>query len=185
MPGIAIGMLHGILPEVIARAIRQFQPLEHRLEPAGEVGGVRFYNDSIATVSEAAIAAIETLDASPIVLIAGGYDRGLDFTNLARTLLTRNIRALVLFPVTGARILARMEEIDGTIPPRTGVETMREAVEAALSYALPGDTVLLSPASPSFTQFNDYRDRGRQFKAEVRRIAAFTTSQPEHSGSPA
>lgn len=170
MPAVAIGRLLDVPATVIATAIRQFRSLEHRLEYVGTAGGVRFYNDSLATVPEAAIAAIEAFADHPIVLIAGGYDRHLAYDVLARAIQRSHVRALVLFPPTGDRLWAALESLGGALPRCARVETMPEAVERAVGLAQPGDVVLLSPASASFGPFADYRDRGNQFKVAVGRV---------------
>jgi UDP-N-acetylmuramoylalanine--D-glutamate ligase len=174
LPALAVGRLCGVAPAAMREAVREFRPLAHRLEWVGTVGGVRFYNDSLSTVPEAAVAAIETLTPAPIVLIAGGHERGLDYAPLARKLLEVPIRCLVLFPPSGERIWRDVVALCGEnhAPPAAQVGSMREAVGQAWSAAQPGDVVLLSPASASFSLFVDYHDRGEQFRAEVGRLAA-------------
>lgn len=170
LPAVAIGRLRGLSAETIAGAIRAFRGLEHRLELVAEVAGVRYYNDSLATVPEAAIAALDAFAEQPVVLIAGGYDRHIDYAPLAAALHARPPRTLVLFPPTGDRMLEALAALGGSLPPHVSVETMEEAVTAARRFAQPGDVVLLSPASASFVRFIDYRDRGNQFKVNVRRL---------------
>lgn len=170
MPAVIVGDLSGMLPESIAQAVRAFRPLEHRVEPVAAINGVAYYNDSISTVPEAAIAALETFAGRPLVLLAGGHDRGVGYGGLARALLAGTMRAVILFPPTGDRIAAELDRIGGDRQPaRFRAETMSEAVELAFQAAKPGDVVLLSPASASYGQYRDYRDRGEQFKAEVRK----------------
>jgi UDP-N-acetylmuramoylalanine--D-glutamate ligase len=161
----------GLSPEVIRAAIGSFQPLEHRLEYVGTARSVRFYNDSLSTVPEAAIAAIEALAPAPVVLLVGGYERGLDYSGLARFLLRAEVevRALLTFPPSGARLWQELVAASSAeperLPQRVEVEDMAAAVAQAWHLARPGDVVLLSPASASFGRFVDYRDRGAQFKA--------------------
>lgn len=184
LAAIAVACEIGVDPPIIADAIRAFTPLEHRLEYVGQVGEVKFYNDSLSTVPEATIAAVESMYPTPVVLIAGGYDRGVDYRGLARVLLSHPIRALVLFPPSGERIWQAIttlaQERSGvepcTLPPCCWAVGMRDAVELAWQVAKPGDVVLLSPASASFSQFADYRDRGQQFKSEVRRLQSCLVS---------
>lgn len=172
MPAIALGRLLGVPAETVARAVRGFRPLEHRLEPVGEVGGVRFVNDSLATLPEAAAGALEAMAPARVVLIAGGYDRGQDFRGLARRIVESGVRGLVLFPPTGDRLWQEVAALSPpAVPPVARVETMPEAVDRALELAEPGDVVLLSPASASFGRFRDYRDRGERFRAAVRDLA--------------
>lgn len=167
LPAVAVGRSLGLTPELIADAIRGFRSLEHRLEFVATIDGVSYYNDSLATVPEAAIAALDAFGERPAVLIAGGYDRHIDYTPLADALHAKPPRALVLFPDTGDTILAMLKERGGQLPPHARVESMAQAVEQASAFAQAGDVVLLSPASASFKLFIDYRDRGEQFKAAV------------------
>lgn len=174
LPAIIVGKLQHLSSSQIAQAITSFKGLEHRLEKVAEVKGVTFYNDSLSTVQDAAVAALQAFAGRPVILIAGGYDRGLDFSLLAQQLTQQTIKGLLLFPPTGDKIAAAYTEALGTVhtkAPITYPETMSEAVTAAFKLAEPGDVVLLSPASPSFGQFKDYRDRGDQFKAAVAALA--------------
>lgn len=175
MPAILIGrMLFDLPQEVVAEAVESFQALEHRLEPSGVRDGVSFYNDSLATVPEATLAAIDALSDRPIVLIVGGFDRGQDFSDLARGVLHGSVKGLVLFPPAGRRLWEEVSRLDGATnrPGHVFVERMGEAVDVAFGMATRGDYVLLSPAAASFGTFRDYSDRGRQFKAEVGRLAS-------------
>lgn len=167
MPAVAIGRLRGVPAATIAAAIRAFRGLEHRLEFVATIDGVRYYNDSLATVPEAAIAALDAFAEQPVVLIAGGYDRHVDNAPLVAALRNCPPRALVLFPPTGDQLLDSLAAAGVALPPHARVETMAEAVAQARRFAQRGDVVLLSPASASFVRFIDYRDRGNQFKAAV------------------
>lgn len=181
MPALAVGRLLDIPLAAITEAIRTFQPLAHRMQDAGWVGQVRFYDDSLSTVPEATIAAMEALDPAPLILLAGGYDRGLDYGGLARKILAANVRAVLLFPPSGERLWNNVVSLnDGKfpLPLCLRVERMSEAVQRAWEVAEPGDVVLLSPASASFSQFVDYRDRGNQFQAEVSRLAERVSPEP-------
>jgi UDP-N-acetylmuramoylalanine--D-glutamate ligase len=168
MPAVVIGRLLGVPPDAIADAIRRFQPLEHRLERFAEVSGVEFVDDSVATLPDATQAALGAFAGRPVVLIAGGYDRGLDYSGLAASIIEADVRALILFPPTGLRLWDAIRAVAASPPEVEFVETMAEAVRAAGKAAPPGGVVLMSPASASFGRFVDYRDRGDQFKAEVR-----------------
>jgi len=166
MPAILIGRLLGIPSKRIQDAVRNFIPLEHRLEYVAEShAGIKFYNDSLATTPESTINAIEGFPEKPIILIAGGFERKQDFRLLAMKIIERQLRGLILFPTTGIRILEEVMKITNqNLPITLNVSTMQEAVQHALRIAQPGDVVLLSPASASYNQFLDYRDRGNQFK---------------------
>jgi len=145
----------------IAAAIRTFPGVPHRLETVGEHRGVRWVNDSQATVPAAAIAALQAFDA-PIVLIAGGKDKGLDYERLADVAAGR-ARACVLIGETADELERRLA---GRLPVRRA-GSMAEAVTLAASLAQPGDVALLAPAAASFDMFADYADRGDAFRAAV------------------
>jgi UDP-N-acetylmuramoylalanine--D-glutamate ligase len=182
LAAIAVVRELGVDEETIAAAVRTFSPLEHRLEYVGSVGEVAFYNDSLSTVPEAAIAAIESMAPASVVLIAGGYERGLDYHSLARTIRAGQVRALVLFPPSGERIWQAVEALgQGYLPPYVWAEHMDEAVAQAWQAARPGDVVLLSPASASFLRFVDYRDRGHQFKTEVQHLITRLMTHDTHN----
>ena len=170
MPALIVGKLLGVPNEIIVSGVRQFRGLEHRLELAGVFNGVSFYNDSLATVPEATMAALDSFT-EPVVLIGGGEDRGQDFTQLAAMMGNRDLRALVLLPPSGDRIRGALETAAATsitTPPCWSVHSMREAVQRATESARAGDVVLLSPASASHGMFRDYADRGEQFRQAVR-----------------
>jgi len=149
-------------PAAIAKAVRSFQGVEHRLEFVAEIRGVRYYNDSKATNVDATLKA---LDAFPgrILVILGGKDKGGDFTVLRQPLREKAILALLL---GGAA-----EKIESQISGSVAIEragTIERAVETASQAAQAGDIVLLAPACASFDQFENYEHRGRVFKDLVR-----------------
>lgn len=165
-------VLASVSKKNIAGVLEEFGGLEHRLEFVGEKNGILFYNDSLATVPEAAIEAMETLPDTE-TLIAGGFDRGLDYSGLGQYLNKGQIKTLILFPPTGARI---WEEIckatsEESRPEKFDVTTMKQAVRIAAAETLPGKVCLLSPASASFGLFKDYKDRGEQFRKAVNKIS--------------
>jgi UDP-N-acetylmuramoylalanine--D-glutamate ligase len=153
--------LAGADPEAIARALAAFRGVPHRLETVGERGGVRWVNDSQATIPVAAIAALEAFDA-PIVLIAGGRGKGLDYGAYGDAIAAR-ARAAVLIGETADELEAA---IGGRVPVRRAGD-MGEAVRAAAALAQPGDVGLLAPAAASFDMFVDYAARGDAFRAAV------------------
>jgi len=152
--------------EVLRRVLREYRGLEHRLESAGELHGVRFVNDSKATNTDSLRVALQSFP-EPVVLITGGRDKGQDFRPLA-PLVRRAVRHLVLIG-EGAETLARAwPEV-----PQSRASSIADAVEQAFEAArASGATVLLSPGCASFDMFKDYEDRGRRFKEEVARLAA-------------
>lgn len=160
----AVGTLVGVKPDVMRDAIEGFHGLEHALEPAGEVAGVRFVNDSKATNIEAALRALESFD-SGVVAIIGGRFKGGDFQDLREAV---RARASAVIAIGEARTQVR-EAFGGDVPVYDAA-TMAEAVRAAFAAAAPGGVVLLAPACASFDMFRDYAERGRIFKEEVRRL---------------
>lgn len=175
MPAIVISKRIGISTSAIVKGISTFQPLEHRLELVADQDGVRYYNDSLSTVPDAAMAAITAFGHEPIILLAGGYERHQDFSALAALLVERRARAVLLFPTTGERLKSEIETYvtrhpSLPLPTLKTVNSMSEAVKLAAQLAQPGDVVLMSPASPSFGEFADYRDRGEQFRTAVRNL---------------
>ena len=151
-------------PAKLCEVLRTYAGLEHRLEPAGEVGGVRFVNDSKATNVGSMEVALRSFD-RPVVLIAGGRDKGQDFAPLAPVVRTAVKHAVLIGE--GAPAMERA----WTGVPAERAATLADAVAAAWRAAGPGGIVLLSPGCSSFDMFRDYEDRGLRFKDEVRRLA--------------
>jgi UDP-N-acetylmuramoylalanine--D-glutamate ligase len=158
----------GLPPAFIRESLGVFPGVEHRLEFFHEAGGIRFYNDSAATVPNAAAAAVRAFD-SPVVLAAGGSDKKLDYGPLVEA--AKQAKALVLLAGTGSDKLAPL--LSGAGLRYTGpLDAVDAAVRAALEAAAPGDAVVLSPGCASFGMFANEFDRGRKWKEAVRRIAA-------------
>lgn len=173
LPAVIIGKLIGIPNKFIAAAIKSFKPLEHRLEYIGATDGVDYYNDSLSTIPESAIAAIDTFPGKSLILLLGGYDRGLDFSNLAKVIKTRKVKGVVLFPTTGEKIWQAIKtefRDDKELPKHVFTSKMKIAVKQAHFWVKKGNVVLMSPASASFSVFRDYKDRGDQFKREVYKL---------------
>ena len=167
-------------PEVIRRAVCSFRPLEHRLEPVVERGGVRFVNDSIATTPDRTVAALTSFD-DPVVLIAGGYDKGTPYEELGDAAVRHRLRALVLMGQTSPKIEAAVSSAAARLgdasPPLLRVDGMEQAVVEAWHIARPGDVVLLSPASASYGMFADFEERGCRFKQAVTRLTGDPTGR--------
>ncbi|MGZ5046248.1 MAG: UDP-N-acetylmuramoyl-L-alanine--D-glutamate ligase [Usitatibacter sp.] len=151
----------------LAKALREFKGLPHRVELVAEARGVRFYDDSKGTNVGATVAALDGFRA-PVVLIAGGDGKGQDFAPLAPAVKAR-ARAVVLIGRDAPRIAAALA---GTGVPLSRAESMEGAVDAAFALASQGDAVLLSPACASFDMFRNYHHRGETFAAAARAIAA-------------
>jgi UDP-N-acetylmuramoylalanine--D-glutamate ligase len=150
-------------------ALREFRGLPHRVEPVGERGGVRFYDDSKGTNVGATVAALAGLahDHAGIVLIAGGEGKGQDFSPL-REALAHAARAVILIGRDAPLIETA---IGGAQFPIHRAQSMEEAVARAAKEARPGDAVLLSPACASFDMFRNYAHRGEVFRAAVQGLA--------------
>jgi len=163
--------LAGVSKINIAKVLAEFGGLEHRLEFVGEKNGILFYNDSLATIPEASIEAMETLPATE-TLIAGGYDRGVSYKSLAQYLNKGQIKTLILFAPSGKRIWEGICKVTSRAsrPEKFDVTTMEQAVKIAFAETAPHKICLLSPASASFGTFKDYKDRGEQFKQQVREL---------------
>jgi UDP-N-acetylmuramoylalanine--D-glutamate ligase len=158
------GLAVGVAPSTIQRSIDDFRSLAHRLEWAGTVTQVDFYDDSKATNIDAAIRAMQSFD-RPVILIAGGRHKGADYEPLVRACSGR-VRAAV-FMGEAKELLSRA--FKGRIP-FTVVQDMGEAVRQAYMLAGPGEVVLLAPACSSFDMFTDYAQRGRAFSQAVQEL---------------
>jgi len=154
--------LAGVEPAAIASAIRAFKGVPHRMETVAERAGVRWVNDSQATIPVAAIAALEAFAPARVVLIAGGQGKGLEYQAFAEAIVA-HCRAAIFMGETGAE-LERL--VAGRVPVRR-VAGMEEAVRAAAAVAHAGDVVILSPAAASFDMFTDYAVRGAAFRDAV------------------
>lgn len=172
LSAIAAASLCGVAPEAMGDAIRTFRALPHRLEPVGRFKDITFYDDSIATVPEATLAALDALGPSVQTLILGGHERNLDFSAFGSQF-PEGVRTVILFPPTGIRIWNAIEahSRNAALPEAFFVRSMEQAVEIAYQRTEPGRTCLLSPASPSFGIFKDYKERGDLFKALVRKLS--------------
>ncbi len=159
----AAAYLAGATPAAIASGVKSFRGVEHRLEFAGEISGVQFYNDSKATNVDAAVKAVEAFP-GPLVVILGGKDKGSPYTPL-RELLHQRARVALLIGEAAPKIAT---DLEGAVEIRQA-GTLERAMQLAMETARPGDTVLLAPACSSFDQFENYEQRGRAFKELVAR----------------
>jgi UDP-N-acetylmuramoylalanine--D-glutamate ligase len=184
LAAISVALLFGLAPDAIRAANATFPGVEHRLEPVGELAGVRFINDSQGTQPDAVIAALRAFPA-PIVLIAGGRDKGVDLSPLAPVVAER-AAAAVLIGESGPTLermfraagLVRIERAATLEIAVQRADAIARELRAGLAAGRPDDpdgvpraTVLLSPAAASFDMFRDYEDRGRAFRAAVAALA--------------
>jgi UDP-N-acetylmuramoylalanine-D-glutamate ligase len=171
----AVGKIFGIPKNSIENSLKTFHFLPNRLEHVGTFRGITFYNDSLATIPQATIEALNTLGNKVETLIAGGYDRGVNFDNLAKKILESTIQTLILFQPSGKRIQLAVDKIkmcDKKFPSRKikyfFATNMKEAINFAYQYTQRGCICLLSPASASFGLFKNYQTRGNAFKKWIR-----------------
>jgi UDP-N-acetylmuramoylalanine--D-glutamate ligase len=162
----ALATAAGVSDEGMARALREFRGLPHRVQLVAEARGVRFYDDSKGTNVGACVAALEGFT-PPVVLIAGGDGKGQDFAPLAAAV-QAHARAVVLIGRDAPAIESALANAGVTL---MRASSMEEAVATAYEKARPGDAVLLSPACASFDMFRNYGHRGDVFAAAARRIA--------------
>ncbi|MCH5172665.1 MAG: UDP-N-acetylmuramoyl-L-alanine--D-glutamate ligase [Bacteroidales bacterium] len=157
----------GIDDETIRNSLRSFTPVEHRLEPVLSLRDIMFINDSKATNVDAAWYALEC-QTRPVVWIAGGKDKGNDYSVL-NELVSSKVKAIVCLGKDNSKL---HEAFDGIVGKDRVFETSsaEDAVKLSYSLASPGDVVLLSPCCASFDLFENYEDRGRQFKNAVRQL---------------
>ncbi|MDD3399508.1 MAG: UDP-N-acetylmuramoyl-L-alanine--D-glutamate ligase, partial [Candidatus Pacebacteria bacterium] len=165
-----VGEIFGISSQKIEAAVKSFKPLPHRLEYVGKFKGIEFYNDSLSTIPETAIEALDCLGDKVQTLIAGGHDRGLDFEKLAKRISRSKVETLILFPKTGEKIWESLRDKKSNIVRHFFTSSMEEAVGLGYKHTKPGKTCLLSPSSPSFGIFKDYAERGEAFKEFVKKF---------------
>ena len=161
----AIAAVDGLVPDKCVRAVAgRFTGVEHRIELVRELDGVRWYNDSIGTSPTRTMACLDSFP-QKLILLAGGYDKGVPFTQLGVEI-TRKVKLLVLTGATAPAIRRAVEEAPDYSgqPPIVETENLAAAVAAARQAAQPGDVVVLSPACAAFDQFKNFAERGRVFK---------------------
>ena len=142
-------------------AMHDFTGLPHRQQELGEKGGILYVNDSISTTAYSAIAALNTYTDRPVTLIAGGYDRGIDYKPLIERLSTSTVKAVILLGPSGKRLGEMLK--DRADLPLKPASSMEEAVASAQELTAPGGVILLSPGAPSFGLFRDFVQRGEKF----------------------
>jgi UDP-N-acetylmuramoylalanine--D-glutamate ligase len=157
----------GLTNEQLIDSVGSFVSLPHRLELVGTVNGVRYYNDSIATTPESTVVGVEAFS-EPKILIAGGYDKGLDFDKMAQAI-SDKLKALILIGQTADKIEQSVRKT-GKILQIYRVHSLAEAVNKAKEISTSGDVVLLSPACASYDMFVNFVQRGKQFSELVKQL---------------
>ena len=154
-----------IRKETIRESLSDFQGVEHRLEPVIKVHGIHFINDSKATNINSSWYALESVK-KPIIWILGGVDKGNDYSTLSE-LAKNKVKTIICLGKDNKKIV---QSFTGIVETVLETSNMREAVKTAYFLADKEDTVLLSPACASFDLFDNYEDRGRQFKEAVHNL---------------
>ena len=165
MAAATVAQLLRIRKETIRESMENFQGVEHRLEKVLKINNVQYINDSKATNVNATFYALESME-SETVWIVGGVDKGNIYDDLL-PLVNEKVKAIICLGVDNAKILNAFGNCVDTI---VETQSMKEAVQMAYKIAERGNTVLLSPACASFDLFENYEDRGRQFKDAVRNL---------------
>ena len=160
-----VASLMNIRKETIRKCLSDFQAVEHRLEPVLKIHKMNFINDSKATNVNATYYALESME-NPTVWIAGGIDKGNDYSELI-PVVCEKVRAIVCIGVNNSKIIDFFKEY---VPIIVDTQSMKKAVRTAYMLGKKGDNVLLSPACASFDLFENFKDRGKQFKEEIKKL---------------
>ena len=160
---VAVAEELGIFDKKIKSGIETFTPLPHRLEFVGKFNDINFYDDAISTTPESTVEAIKSLESVDTIFL-GGEERGYNFKQLEKVIKRYKIRNVVLFPETGEKI-----NVDGLNILKT--ESMEDAVRFAYRFTMPGKICLLSCASPSYSLWKNFEEKGEQFQESIKKMA--------------
>ena len=158
MIAVAAARILGISKEDICKTVDEFKGVEHRIEFVRELNGVKYYNDSKGTNTDATITALDSFD-NGVILLVGGYEKGLDMTEMRKHLSC--VKKIIGYGAARKRIS------NDLVSDPIVVNDLKEALDEAVKIAEVGDTVLLSPTTSSFDQYSGYEERGRHFKSLV------------------
>lgn len=167
---VTVAKLFKVNDQTIHSAIQSFNPLPHRLEFVGEYSRIKFYDDAISTAPESTIAAIKALKNIGTIFL-GGEDRGFDFRNLVDILISYKIANLVLFPASGDKIKSLLANYTGYKPKIFETENMEQAVKFAYENSPKHSVCLLSTASPSYSVWKNFEEKGNLFKKFVKKYS--------------
>ena len=160
-----------VTPDIAIEVIKQFPGVEHRIEFVKEINNVKWYNDSASSTPSRTMSGLNAFD-EEIVLIAGGADKNLDYTPIAKPILDK-VKTLILMGQTAGKIFDAVKEEEEKENKEINiymVNSLEQAVILAKRYAMPGQVVLFSPASTSFDMFKNMYDRGQKFKEVVNKM---------------
>lgn len=164
---LAVADLFHISKEDLVKALKTFKPLPHRLENVGTFHDIIFYDDAISTTPESTIAALQTLK-DVDTLFLGGEDRGYDFSNLVEVVAEKGIKNIVLFPDSGGKIRMLLQKRSKYLPLIFETKDMKAAVRFAFTNTKKKSICLLSTASPSYSVWKNFEEKGNLFKLYVR-----------------
>ena len=157
--------------DIAVEAVKEFKAVEHRLEFVREIDNVKWYNDSVSSSPTRTIAGLNSFD-EDIVLIAGGYDKNLDYTPIAKPIL-KKVKTLILLGATSGKIFNAVKDEGEKEKKHIDIymcDNLEEAINLAKKYAKPNEVVLFSPASASFDMFKNFAERGNIFKNLVNKL---------------
>lgn len=163
----------GLDARAMAPEVASFIALPHRLQTLGAREGIAYVNDSIATTPYATIEALRSLTDRAVTVLVGGFDRGVNWNPFVEYVVKYPPHAIVTLGANGGNIAAALRRVDAPGFSMQAVDSLGEAVASARALTLAGGTILLSPGAPSFDQFSDYAERGREFA----RLAGFDPAQ--------
>jgi len=169
LTAVAVCRLAGVERDAVGRAVSTFQPLEHRLEFVGNFGGIDFFNDSISTIPEATIQAVNTITKAE-TLIIGGFDRGINYDDLVIFLSTSHIRNFIFTGPAGKRIMQMFEPIKTRDQRLFFIKNFGELGNIIKTATTPGKACLLSPAASSYDEFKNFEERGLVYKKIARNL---------------
>ncbi|MFA6106137.1 MAG: UDP-N-acetylmuramoyl-L-alanine--D-glutamate ligase [Patescibacteria group bacterium] len=172
--GIAVAKILRLSDKDIRRAVKNFKGLEHRIELVAERKGIKFYDDAISTTPESTMAAMDIFKETLGTILLGGEDRGYNFSRLAKSIYRYRVKNIVIFPDSGAEIWKEIVKVykkyKSGLPRKIMTRDMGEAVRFASKNTAKGEVCLLSTASPSYSVFKNFIEKGNLFKKEVRRL---------------
>ncbi len=163
---VTVAKIFNISDEIIKNTVRNFQPLPHRLQLVGKFRNILFYDDAISTTPESTICAINSFPKIGTIFL-GGFDRGYDFDELSRVIIDKKIPNIVLFPDSGEKIFKLLKKVTGIKFLRT--KSMEEAVKFAYTYTPQNKICLLSNASPSYSLWKNFEEKGDLFQFFVKK----------------